>query len=129
MKEYLHHNHDCSHRKTLSCNCERDCCSSISCCCGYKDNNYRYVINAKKGSKFLLEKAFYRALMEDQVERIKDIILDDDEMDAALEKTANLIVKIMKKQWQEGISKSRLSEEIDRELEKIFRRKNDKKDE
>ena len=77
----------------------------------------------------MLEKAFYRALMEDQVERIKDIILDDDEMDAALEKTANLIVKIMKKQWQEGISKSRLSEEIDSELEKIFRKKNYKKDE
>jgi deoxyhypusine synthase len=77
----------------------------------------------------MLEKAFYRALIEDQVERIKDIILDDDEMDGALEKTANLIVKMMKKQLQGGASKSELSEELDHELEKILRKKGKKEDE
>src|SRR3954468_14269036 len=128
MKEYFHHNYGCHHRTMQSCDCSRDSCSSNSCCCSHGGHQDKYAVNPKKGSKFMLEKAFYRALMEDQVERIKDIILDDDELDDALEKTANLIVKVMKKQWREDISKSELSEELDRELEKILR-KREKKEE
>src|ERR687890_389629 len=112
MKEYFHHNYGCHHpRKLHSCDCSRDSCSSNSCCCSYGGHQSKYANNPTKGAKFMLEKAFYRALIEDQVERIKDIILDDDEMDGALEKTANLIVKVMKKQWREDVSKSELSEE------------------
>jgi hypothetical protein len=128
MKEYFHHNYGCHHRTVQSCDCSRDNCSSNSCCCSHGGHQDKYAVNLKKGSKFMLEKAFYRALMEDQVERIKDIILDDDELDEALEKTANLIVKVMKKQWREDVSKSELSEELDRELEKILR-KREKKEE
>src|SRR3982751_6352624 len=128
MKEYFHHNYGCHHRTMQSCDCSRDSCSSNSCCCSHAGHQDKYTVNPTKGSKFMLEKAFYRALMEDQVERIKDIILDDDELDEALEKTANLIVKVMKKQWQEDVSKSELSEELDRELEKILR-KREKKEE
>ena len=35
----------------------------------------------------------------------------------------------MKKQWQEVVSKSESSEEFDRELEKIFRKKKGRKEE
>jgi hypothetical protein len=121
------HHRDCSHGKMSNCGCCRDACSSNSYSCGYGDNVDKGDIN-KKGARFLLEKAFYKALMEAQVERIKDILLDDEEMDETLEKTANLIIKIMKKQLQEGISKSGASEELDRELEKIFRGKKWKKE-
>ena len=77
----------------------------------------------------MLEKAFYKALMEAQVEKIIDMLFDDDETNETLEKTANLIVKVMKKKWQEGVSKSESSEEFDCELEKIFRRKKGRKEE
>ena len=128
MKEYFHHNYGCHHRTMQSCDCSRDNCSSNPCCCSHGGHQDNYAVNPKKGSKFMLEKAFYRALMEDQVERIKDIILDDDELDEALEKTANLIVKVMKKQWREDVSKSELSEELDRELEKILRKREEKEE-
>src|SRR6476469_3616219 len=76
-----HHNYGCHHRTMQSCDCSRDSCSSNPCCCSHGGHQDNYAVNPKKGSKFMLEKAFYRALMEDQVERIKDIILDDDEQD------------------------------------------------
>ena len=129
MKEYYHHNHYCSHRKMPNCDCSRGSCSSNSCCCDYRGHQDKRGINLIKEAKFMLEKAFYQALMKDQVERIKDMILDDEEMDETLEKTANLIIKVMKKQWQEGVLLSESSEELDHELEKIFRRNKDRKKE
>jgi hypothetical protein len=123
-----HHHHpcncDCSPRKMSSCDCSgRDrCCSTNTCGSGHEGHHEKHDMKPKKGAKFMLEKAFYKALMEDQVERIKDIFLDDEEMDETLEKTANLITKVMKKQWQEGFSKSEVFEELDHELEKIFQR-------
>jgi hypothetical protein len=129
MRECYNHGCDCSHRKMSECDCSRGTCSSNSCCCGYEGHHDKYRMKLKKGAKLMLENAFYKALIEDQVERIKDILLDDDEMNETLEKTANLIVKVMKKQWQEVVSKSETSEEFDRELEKIFRRKKGRKEE
>jgi hypothetical protein len=127
MNKRHHHrpcNYDCSPRNISSCDCSsRDrCCSTNTCGCGHEGHQDKQEMKLKKGARFMLEKAFYKALMEDQVERIKDMFLDDEEMDETLEETANLITKVMKKQWQEGFSKSEVSEELDHELEKIFQR-------
>ncbi|MGN6623273.1 MAG: hypothetical protein ACTHKK_03950, partial [Candidatus Nitrosocosmicus sp.] len=127
MRDYHNHHCGCSQGEMSNYGCCRDTCSSNSHSCGYGENMDKGDINPK-WARFLLEKAFYKALMEAQVERIKDILVDDEEMDETLEKTSNLIIKIMKKQLQEGISKSESSEELDREMEKIFRGKKEKKE-
>jgi hypothetical protein len=111
----------CDHpgHKTHSCTCDGTNCSNYSCCYSQSYAN-RCSTDQITMSKHMLEKAFYKALMEIQVEKIKKKILDDDRIEDSLEKTAHLIVKTMKKQWQSDISKLELSKELCRELEEIF---------
>jgi hypothetical protein len=61
---------DYSNVKTSNCDCNGDNCNINSCCCSSQnsENNYTDPITTTKN---MLEKAFYTALMEVQVEKIK----------------------------------------------------------
>jgi hypothetical protein len=70
----------------------------------------------------MLEKAFYTALMQVQVEKIKKKI--ETEWGSTLDKTTDAIMQTMTKQWQADISKLESSKELYHELENIFSKKN-----
>jgi hypothetical protein len=55
----------------------------------------------------MLEKAFYTAMMEVQVEKIKKKI--ESEWGNTLDRTTEVIVQTMIKQWQADVSKVELS--------------------
>ncbi len=116
--------YDCSDEKTSSCDCNGTNCSTKSCCCSSQSQENKCGIDPITTTKYMLEKAFYTALMEVQVEKIKNKILES-EMEDTMDKTADLIVKTMKKQWQADVSKLESSKELCRELEEIFSKKHE----
>ncbi len=120
MKENQY-DYDCSNVKTSNCDCNGDNCNTNSCCCSSQnpENNYTDPITT---TKHMLEKAFYTALMEVQVEKIKKKI--ESEFGNTLERTTDVIVQTMAKQWQADVSKVESSKELYHALENIFSKKN-----
>jgi hypothetical protein len=114
------YDNECSDEKTNSCNCDCTNCGTNSCCSSStsQQNNCADPIAT---TKFMLEKAFYTALMEIQVEKIKKKI--ESEWGSTLDRATDVIVQSMKKQWQADLSKSESSKELYRELENIFNQK------
>jgi uncharacterized membrane protein YheB (UPF0754 family) len=112
---------DYSNIKTSNCDCNGDNCNINSCCCSSQnsENNYTDAITT---TKTMLEKAFHTALMEVQVEKIKKKI--ESEWGNTLDKTTDIIVQTMTKQWQADVSKVESSKELYHELENIFSKKN-----
>jgi uncharacterized membrane protein YheB (UPF0754 family) len=110
-----------SNKKTSNCDCNGDNCNTNSCCCSSQnsENNYTDPITT---TKYMLEKAFYTALMEVQVEKIKKKI--ESEWGNTLDKTTDVIVQTMTKQWQADVSKVESTKELYHDLENIFSKKN-----
>jgi hypothetical protein len=71
-----------------------------------------------EGAKKLLEGAFFEALKEVHVEKIKRIIERD--WGNSIDKAAELAVKVIEKQWQSSLSASSPSKEFYEELKKIM---------
>ena len=71
-----------------------------------------------EGAKKLLESAFFEALKEVHVEKIKKIIERD--WGNNIDKAAELAVKTIEKQWQASLSTSSPSKEFYEELKKIM---------
>lgn len=69
----------------------------------------------------MMEKAFYTALMEVQVKKIKKKI--ESEWGNTLDRTTEAIVQTMTKQWQADVSKVESFKELYHELENIIRKK------
>ena len=113
--------YDCSDEKTSNCDCNGDNCNANSCCCS-SQNHENKSTNPITTTKYMLEKAFYTALMEVQVEKIKKKI--ESEWGNTLDRTTDVIVQTMTKQWQADVSKLESSKELYRELENIFSKKN-----
>jgi hypothetical protein len=112
---------DYSNVKISNCDCNGDNCNINSSCCSSQnsENNYTDPITTTKN---MLEKAFYTALMEVQVEKIKKKI--ESEWGNTLDRTTEVIVQTMTKQWQADVSKVESSKELYHELENIFSKKN-----
>lgn len=112
---YYHHNNgkgsgNCG---CNSCRCEtmynsNNTCSSYSCC----------NTDPIEGAKKLLENAFFEALKEVHVDKIKKIIERD--WGNNIEKAAELTVKTIEKQWQTSLSASYPNKEFYEELKKIM---------
>lgn len=97
--------HECN-----SCGCERMHGSNgNSSCCN---------TDPIEGAKKLLESAFFEALKEVHVEKIKKIIERD--WGNNIDKAAELAVKTIEKQWQTSLSTSSPSKEFYEELKKIM---------
>lgn len=96
---------------TDECECE---CSNKhkhdDCSCSDMD-----PVNAAKS---LLESAFFVALKEVHVEKLKKLI--EKEWGSTIDKGVELTFKIMEKQWQSAISKTAANKEFYSELEKIL---------
>ena len=71
-----------------------------------------------EGAKKLLESAFFEALKEVHVEKIKKIIERD--WGSNIDKAAELAVKTIEKQWQTSLFTSSPSKEFYEELKKIM---------
>ena len=98
--------HECN-----SCGCEtmyHGSNGSSSCC----------NTDPIEGAKKLLESAFFEALKEVHVEKIKKIIERD--WGNNIDKAAELAVKTIEKQWQTSLSTSSPSKEFYEELKKIM---------
>ncbi len=100
-----------------------DTCECNSCGCGtmhHGSNTSCSGCNADpiEGAKKLLESAFFEALKEVHVEKIKKIIERD--WGSNIDKAAELAVKTIEKQWQASLSTSSPSKEFYEELKKIM---------
>ena len=111
---------DYSNVKTSNCDCNDDNCNINSCCCS-SQNSENNCTDPITTTKYMLEKAFYTALMEVQVEKIKKKI--ESEWGNTLDRTTEVIVQTMTKQWQADVSKVESSKELYHELENIFSKK------
>jgi hypothetical protein len=90
--------------------CETMHGSNASCSCCNTD--------PIEGAKKLLESAFFEALKEVHVEKIKKIIERD--WGNNIDKAAELAVKTIEKQWQASLSTSSPNKEFYEELKKIM---------
>ncbi len=113
--------YDYSDEKTSRCDCNGDNCSTNSCCCKSQDHGNKCT-DPITTTKYMLEKAFYTALMQVQVEKIRKKI--ESEWGNTLDKTTDAIMQTMTKQWQADVSKLESSKELYQELENIFSKKN-----
>ena len=109
-----------SDEKMSSCGCNEESCSTKTSCCS-STNHGHSCSDPVSTTKYMLEKAFFKALMEVQVEKIKKKI--ESQWGSTLDKTSDAIVQSMSKQWQADISKAEASKELYQELEKIFSKK------
>ncbi|MGD1837652.1 MAG: hypothetical protein ACPKPY_06295 [Nitrososphaeraceae archaeon] len=91
------------------------CCDDNTCCNGDP-------INAAKS---LLESSFFIAMKEVHVEKLKKII--EKEWGDTIDKTVELTIKTVAKQWHASLSKTTANKEFYSELEKIFKESNKKK--
>jgi hypothetical protein len=87
---------------TGNCNCCSSCCES----------------DPIEASKQLLERSFFAALKEAHVEKIKKIIERD--WGDTIDRTSELAVKAIEKQWQASVSASNAKKEFYEELERIM---------
>ena len=85
-----------------------NCNSSSSCC----------ETDPIETAKQLLESSFFAALKEVHVEKIKKIIERD--WGGTIDKTAELAVKTIEKQWQASVSASNTKKEFYEELGRIM---------
>jgi hypothetical protein len=83
-------------------------CNSCSCC----------EADPIEAAKQLLESSFFAALKEVHVEKIKKIIERD--WGDTIDKTAELAVKSIEKQWQASVSTSNTKKEFYDELGRIM---------
>ncbi|MDN5845240.1 MAG: hypothetical protein L0H53_03090 [Candidatus Nitrosocosmicus sp.] len=83
-------------------------CDSCSCC----------DADPIETTKKLLESSFFTALKEIHVDKIKKII--EREWGSTIDRTAELAVKPIEKQWQTSVSSSITSKEFYEELGKIM---------
>jgi hypothetical protein len=98
-------------------NARNECCemttkktnSSSSCCSN----------DPIAEAKSLLERSFFTALTEVHVEKLKKQI--ETEWGSTIDKTVDLTIKTVAKQWQASLSKSVANKEFYSELEKIFK--------
>ena len=100
-----------------------DPCECNTCGCdmihhGSKDSCSGCDVDPIEGAKKLLESAFFEALKEVHVEKIKKIIERD--WGSNIDKAAELAVKTIEKQWQTSLSTSSPSKEFYEELKKIM---------
>ena len=107
-EEYATHNQSCSD----ACECQTTAaagdCNGSPCC------EADPIQNAKQ----LLERSFFAALKEVHVEKIKKIIERD--WGDTIDKTAELAVKTIEKQWQASVSASNTKKEFYEELGRIM---------
>ncbi len=108
IEEPATHNQSCS----STCECQTttsgNCNSSSSCC----------ETDPIETAKQLLESSFFAALKEVHVEKIKKIIERDS--GGTIDKTAELAVKTIEKQWQASVSASNTKKEFYEELGRIM---------
>jgi hypothetical protein len=104
----MSHGSSCGMSHGSSCGCGMN--KGHSCGCGSADP----MEQAKK----LLQSAFFIALKEVHVEKIKKIIERD--CGEKIDKAAELVVKEVEKHWPDSLSTSFASEEFDNELRKIL---------
>jgi hypothetical protein len=100
-----------------------DTCECNSCGCGTMHHGSNTScsscnVDPIEGAKKLLESAFFEALKEVHVEKIKKIIERD--WGSNIDKAAELAVKTIEKQWQASLSTSSPSKEFYEELKKIM---------
>ncbi len=107
---YHSHNKHSDMHECNSCGCETMHGSNASCSCCNTD--------PIEGAKKLLESAFFEALKEVHVEKIKKIIERD--WGNSIDKAAELAVKTIEKQWQASLSTSSPNKEFYDELKKIM---------
>ena len=100
-----------------------DTCECNGCGCGTMHHGSNTScsgcnVDPIEGAKKLLESAFFEALKEVHVEKIKKIIERD--WGSNIDKAAELAVKTIEKQWQASLSTSSPSKEFYEELKKIM---------
>ena len=100
--------------KSTSSNNSSGCCDD-TCCNGDP-------INAAKS---LLESSFFTAMKEIHVEKLKKII--EKEWGDTIDKTVELTIKTVAKQWHASLSKTTANNEFYIGLEKIFEESNKQK--
>lgn len=96
-------------------------CSSCGCETSYHGSNTSCSscnVDPIEGAKKLLESAFFEALKEVHVEKIKKIIERD--WGNNIDKAAELAVKTIERQWQTSLTTSSPSKEFYDELKKIM---------
>lgn len=98
-----------------TCECESTTSNEESCCCSSDP------INA---AKKLLESSFFTAMKEVHVEKLKKII--EKEWGSTIDKSVELTINTISKQWQASLSKTTANKEFYNELEKIFKSSNQK---
>lgn len=94
-----------------SCGCETTHRGSSNSCSGCS-------MDPIEGAKKLLESAFFEALKQVHVEKIKKIIERD--WGGNIDQAAELAVRTIEKQWQSSLSNSSPSQEFYNELKKIM---------
>jgi hypothetical protein len=112
IEESAPHNQNCSN----ACGCQTTTagdCDGNPCC----------EADPIEKAKQLLERSFFAALKEVHVEKIKKIIERD--WGDTIDKTAELTVKTIEKQWQASISASNTKKEFYEELGRIMASKGD----
>lgn len=93
---------------TCGCQTISNDCNSCSCC----------DTDPIETTKKLLESSFFTALKEVHVDKIKKII--EREWGSTIDRTAELAVKTIEKQWQTSVSSSITNKEFYEELGKIM---------
>ena len=93
---------------TCGCQTISDGCNNCSCC----------DTDPIETTKKLLENSFFTALKEVHVDKIKKII--EREWGSTIDRTAELAVKTIEKQWQTSVSSSITNKEFYEELGKIM---------
>ena len=106
-----------SHNK-YSDPCECDTCGCDTIHPGSKGSCSGCDVDPTEGAKKLLESAFFDALKQVHIEKIKKIIERD--WGSNIDKAAELAVKTIEKQWQTSLFTSSPSKEFYEELKKIM---------
>ena len=108
IEESATHDQNCSNTCGYQTTTSGDCDGCSSCC----------EADPIEKAKQLLESSFFAALKEVHVEKIKKIIERD--WGGTIDKTAELAVKTMEKQWQASVSASNTKKEFYEELGRIM---------
>ena len=103
-----------------SCGCEsysskNSACCDDACCSG----------DPISAAKSLLESSFFTAMKEVHVEKLKKII--EKEWGDTIDKSVELTIKTIAKQWHTSLLKTSANKEFYSGLEKIFRESNKQK--
>jgi hypothetical protein len=98
--------------------------NECSCCCQTNTTNKTNTPCCSSddpisGAKSLLETSFFKTLTEVHVEKLKKQI--EKEWGTTIDKTVDLTIKTVAKQWQAALSKSAVNKEFYTELENIFK--------